>query len=65
MWSGPRSLAHPGQRFGLSVGGQRVHDLAQIAFHDLVKPIERQTDPMIGEPPLRDVVGTDALAAVA
>ena len=47
------------------VGDQRVDDLVEIALHHPVELVERQVDAVVGHPPLRKIVGADALGAVA
>ena len=49
----------------LVVGHQRVDHLVEVAREDLGQPVERQPDPVVGQPPLREVVGADALGPVA
>ena len=45
---------------------ERINDLLQrFAVEDLWQLVERQIDPMIGHPALREIVGADALGAVA
>ena len=37
----------------------------QVAFHDAIEIVERQTDPMIGDAVLRKIVGPDFFFAPA
>ena len=60
------SIAFGRQQLGLMLGDQRVDDLAQrFAFHHLGQIVERQIDAVIGDAALREIVGADALGAVA
>ena len=60
------SIAFGRQQLGLMVGDQRVDDLAQrLALHHLRQVVERQVDAVVGDAALREVVGADALGAVA
>src|SRR5262245_30055659 len=54
-----------GELLGLVLGGERVEDLVQLAVHDAVDLVEREVDAVIGDAALREVVGADALGAVA
>ena len=55
-----------GQQLRLALGGQRVDDLVEpVALHDPVERIEGEVDAVVGHPPLREIVGADALRAVA
>ena len=48
------------------LGDQCIDDFAQaFALHHLGQIVERQIDAVVGDAPLRKVVGTDALGAVA
>ena len=49
----------------LVLGGQRVDELVQLAHHDPVDLVQRQIDAVVGHAALREIVGADALAAVA
>ncbi len=54
------------QQLGLMLGDQRVDDLAQrLALHHLGQIVERQIDAVVGDAALREIVGADALGAVA
>ena len=53
------------ESFGLEVRGERVEDFAEIAVHDEVEPVQRQTDAVIGDAILGIVVGADLFAAIA
>jgi hypothetical protein len=44
---------------------QRLHDLVEVADDDLVELVDGKTDAVIGDAVLREIVGTDALAALA
>ncbi len=44
---------------------ERLHQLVDLALHDLVELVERQVDPMVGDPALRKVIGAYAFRAVA
>src|ERR1700704_3073830 len=58
-------LGNGSELFGLMLGEQRLCKLREVAVHDVVDLIEREPDAMIGHPPLREIVGADALGAVA
>src|SRR5688572_17041589 len=47
------------------MGDQRVDDLFHFTLHDAVELVKRQVDPVIGAATLREVVGANALGAVA
>ena len=48
------------------LGHQRVRHLVEGgAGHHVLQPVEGQVDAVVGEPTLREVVGADALGAVA
>ena len=51
--------------FGLVFLIERPNQLIEIAVHDVVELVEREIDAMIGDAPLRKIVGADALGAVA
>ncbi len=44
---------------------QRVDDFVELALHDAVQLVKREIDPMIGQPPLGEIIGADALTAIA
>src|SRR5262249_53432266 len=50
---------------GLVLGSERVDDVVELAVHDAVDLVERQVDAVVGDAALREVVGADALRAVA
>ena len=55
-----------GQEFGLMFGHQRRHQFFQRrALDDLVELVEGEVDAVVGHPPLREIIGADALGAVA
>ena len=55
-----------GQAVGLVLRHQRIDDLAQlVAGDDARQLVERQVDAVVGDAALREIVGADALAAVA
>src|SRR5262245_58655424 len=61
-----RSLLHdPGELFGLIFLLQRLDDRLEIAVHHVQQLVKRQVDAVIGDPALREIVGPDALGAVA
>ena len=53
------------QLFRLLRGHQRIDELVQIAIQNGVQLVERQSDAVIRDPALGEVVGADALGAVA
>jgi len=46
-------------------GGERVEQFIEIAVNHLLELVEREVDPVIGDAALREVVGSNALGAVA
>src|SRR5262249_16496141 len=60
-WAPPRR-----QHFRLMLAHQRVDDLAQrFAFHHLRQLVEGEIDAVVPPPPLRKIIGADALGAIA
>ena len=53
------------QLFRLIRCDQSIDQLIQIAVHDGLDLIQRQSDPVIGDPSLREIIGADPLTAVA
>ena len=54
------------REFRLSVGDrERVYHLIHVPHEKAVQRIEREPDAMIRDPPLREIIGADALRAVA
>src|SRR5262245_5636906 len=53
-----------GQQPRLVIGDQRVDDLVELAQHHAIELVERQVDAVIGDAPLREIVGADALGTV-
>src|SRR5688572_2006292 len=53
------------QLLGLVLGSERRDQLVNLTIHDLVDLVEGEVDAMVGHPPLREIVGADALGAVA
>src|SRR6266567_3663735 len=47
------------------LGRQRFGEVAEISLEDLVEPMLRELDPVIGDAALRVVVGTDLLGPLA
>ncbi len=54
-----------GQLLGLAGVLQGLQHLVQVAFHDGQQLVQREVDAVVGQAPLREVVGADAVAAVA
>src|SRR5690606_36223633 len=44
---------------------QRIDDFIEFALHNLFELVERQVDAVIGDAALREIVGADALGAIA
>src|SRR5262245_36897841 len=64
--SGKASPALGRQQLGLVLGHERVDDLAErLALDDLRQLVEREIDAVVAHPALREIVGADALGAVA
>ena len=53
------------QLIGLVFARQCIDEFTEIALHDFWQAIEGQGDAVVGDPALREVVGANALAAVA
>src|SRR5215208_714053 len=47
------------------VGGKSLRELLQLPLEDLVEPVNRVVDAVVGQPVLGEVVGTDLLGAPA
>ncbi len=60
-----RSCVEVGQPRRLVGGGERLDHLVEVALHHLVELVEGQADAVVGQAALREVVGADALRAVA
>src|SRR5277367_4052440 len=55
-----------GEQLRLALGGKRIDNVVEtFAVHDPVERIERQIDAMVGQPPLRKIIGADSLRPVA
>ena len=48
----------------LIVGDQRLDDLIHIPLKNGFQLVKRQTDAVVGNPPLGEILGADALTAV-
>src|SRR5262249_10044442 len=57
-------LGERSQLLGLQLGLQRLRQLGEVPVHDVVDLVQRESDAMIGDPSLREVVGAYALGAV-
>jgi hypothetical protein len=60
-------LARPGE--GIEFGGivgvlQGLHHRAEVAFHDLGQVVQGESDAVVGEAALREIVGPDAFGPV-
>ena len=55
---------HFRQQFGTMFRRQRIDELIQIAIHDEFQLVQREVDPVIRHPSLREIVGTDTFAAI-
>src|SRR5579864_1663478 len=63
---GARRSFHLGQSRRLVVGQEGIDELIErLAAQHLVDLVEGQIDPVVGDAALREVVGADALGAVA
>src|SRR5581483_1731000 len=60
-----RRLRQRRELLGLVLGHQARGELVEVAVHDGVDLVERETDAVVGHAPLREVVRADALGAVA
>src|SRR5579883_1408208 len=64
-----KTVGHAGrscaERFGLLPGRERIDNRVELTVEDLVKLMERQVDPMVGDSRLRKIVGPDTLRTVA
>src|SRR5690606_35100831 len=63
--TGNDSIPQRRQLVGLEFLAQRLDDLVHRPGHDFRQGIQGQVDAVIGHPALREVVGADALGAVA
>src|SRR5689334_15491520 len=55
-----------GEQSRLVLCGERLDDLAErFALHDLRQLVERQVDAVIGHATLREIIGANALGAIA
>src|SRR3972149_2340662 len=63
--SGRGFLAQRGELLGLVLGGKRAGQLGKVAIHDVLDLVQREVDAVIGHASLREIVGADALGAVA
>src|SRR5258706_15693899 len=63
---GPAStlIGERGELLGLVLGEQRLRELGQIAVHDVVDLVESETDAVVGDPSLREIISADALGTV-
>ena len=50
---------------GLEVFDRRINEQVELAFEDLGEAVNRQTDAMVRDPPLREIVRPDLLRSVA
>src|SRR5574343_984814 len=58
-------LGQFGQLISLVFGGQRAEQFVHVAVHDRGDLVQRQVDPVVGDPSLWEIVGADTLGAVA
>src|SRR6185503_20528987 len=58
-------LREAGELLGLVLGGERRRDLREVAVHDRIDLVQREVDAVVGDAPLGEVVGADAVRAVA
>src|ERR1039458_3432068 len=63
--SGRGFLAQRGELLRLVLGDQRPGQFCQVAVHDVLDLVQRQVDAVVGDTPLREVVGANALGTVA
>src|ERR1700733_10950964 len=59
------NLREAGQQLRLVLGGERAGEVAEVAVHDRVDLVQREVDAVVGHAALREVVGADAVRAVA
>ena len=63
-WESRRRLRR--EKLRLAFGRESVNDLVEtLPFHDPIQRIESEVDAMVGDPPLREIIGSDALRPVA
>ena len=60
-----RQPSNVGELTGALVVQQRVDDEVEIAGEHVGQPVDREADPVIGDPVLFEVVGADLLAPAA
>src|SRR6476659_1113201 len=58
-------LRERGELVSLVLGGERRGDLRKVAVHDGIDLVQRKVDAVVGDAALREVVGADAVGAVA
>jgi hypothetical protein len=54
-------ITEGGQQIRLMLAHERINDLIQVALQDLIELVQAQIDAMVGDTPLGEVVGADAL----
>src|SRR5688572_2913395 len=66
---GPCSRRAPlfflGELFGLVLVLQGIHELVELALHDVGQLVQREVDAVVGDAALREIVRADAFRAVA
>src|SRR5258705_143406 len=58
-------LCEAGELLGLVLGGERAGQVGKVAVHDRVDLVQREVDAVVGHASLREVVGADAVGAIA
>ena len=57
-------LSQFGKQIGLMLGGQRTKQFVHITIENRGNLVQRQVDAVVGNPTLREIVGTDALGTI-
>src|SRR5882672_1444182 len=60
-----RALRESREQLGLVLRGESVGELGQVAVHDVLDLVQREVDAVVGHAALREVVGANAIGAVA
>src|SRR5207237_474276 len=60
-----RTLIEARQAFRLILGDEGAQQFVELALQNLGEAMQGQVDPMVGHPPLREIICADSLRAVA
>src|SRR5262245_41613037 len=62
---GATSAGNAFELLGLLGGGEALDDLVEVALQNVGQPVQGQADPVVREPGLGEVIGSDPLAPLA